>query len=767
MPVDFLTAEQQRQYGRYPGELSAEQLDRFFYLDDTDLRRIRQKRQPVNQLGFAMQLGTVRFLGTFLPDPTKVPSGVIAYVSRQLDITDPTCLRQYRSRAATRHAHTVEICTSYGYHDFNEPPWRFRLTRMLYSRAWVNEERPSLLFDLATAWLAERKVLLPGVTTLMRLVSRVRDRVARRLWKQLAGLPSVDQRGQLDAWLAVPDGTRHSPLDRLRRGPTRLSSTALVTALRRYEEIRAVGIGQLQVSRIPPARLHTLARYAATTWAPTIARMPSARRMATLVAFAHTYETVALDDALDLLDMLITEIATQATRLGKKQRLRTLRDLDQAALTLRDVCVMLFEDSEDDQTLRQRLFARFSKDQVQQALTTVENLARPAEENYEQELVERYHKVRRFLPSLFHSVQFHATPSGRPVLQALHFLQQIEGRRKPDLSDAPRAVISSAWKRLVIDATGQIDRAAYTLCVLERLQDSLRRRDVYVPASSRWGDPRTKLLQGTEWTSKRAQVCRSLGRSTHAAEEIQQLTRYLHDAYQRTASHLASNPDVRIEQVKGRPRLVLTGLDKLEEPPSLVTLRERVAELLPRIDLSELLLEIHTHTGFAQEFTHISEGRARAEELPTSLCAVLVAEACNVGLEPVVQSGHPALTRNRLSWVQQNYFRAETLTRANARLVDHQATIPLAQVWGGGEVASADGLRFVTPVRTLNSGPNPKYFGHGRGITYYNFTSDQLYGLSWHCSAGHFAGFDFYFTRPLGTTDESAPKGNHDGYGWG
>jgi len=70
----------------------------------------------------------------------------------------------------------------------------------------------------------------------------------------------------------------------------------------------------------------------------------------------------------------------------------------------------------------------------------------------------------------------------------------------------------------------------------------------------------------------------------------------------------------------------------------------------------------------------------------------------------------PALTRHRLTWVRQNYIRAETLVRANAKLVNHQATIPLAKKWGGGDVASADGMRFVTPVRTVNAGPNKKYF---------------------------------------------------------
>jgi len=38
-------------------------------------------------------------------------------------------------------------------------------------------------------------------------------------------------------------------------------------------------------------------------------------------------------------------------------------------------------------------------------------------------------------------------------------------------------------------------------------------------------------------------------------------------------------------------------------------------------------------------------------------------------------------------------------------------------------------LRFVVPVRTLNAGPKPRYFGPGRGITYLNFLSDQFSGF--------------------------------------
>jgi hypothetical protein len=70
------------------------------------------------------------------------------------------------------------------------------------------------------------------------------------------------------------------------------------------------------------------------------------------------------------------------------------------------------------------------------------------------------------------------------------------------------------------------------------------------------------------------------------------------------------------------------------------------------------------------------------------------------------------------------------LTAANAKLVSTQNRIALAHVWGGGEVASADGMRFVVPIRTVHAGPNPKYFGQLKGVTWYNLLSDQFTGLN-------------------------------------
>ncbi|TXI31760.1 MAG: Tn3 family transposase [Aquipseudomonas alcaligenes] len=722
MPVGFLTATQRERYGRYPDTLSADELARYFYLDDEDREWIATKRRDSHRLGYALQLTTVRFLGTFLEDPAAVPDAVLQVLSSQLGVADPACVRAYRE-SDQRWRHTREIRARYGYREFADRGVRFRLGRWLCALCWTGTDRPGALFGHAIGWLGGYKVLLPGVTVLERFVAEVRSRMELRLWRRLVRGVTPAQRQCLDDLLKPVEGSRQSWLDQLRKGPVRVSAPALVLALQRIETVRGLGI-KLPGSPVPPGRIAALARFAGTVKVSAVARLPDLRRTATLAAFVHCLEAGAQDDALDVLDQLLRELFSKAEKEDRKVRQRGLKDLDRAASTLAEACRLLLDPDVPDDRLRERVHAVIGRDALAQALQEVYRLVRPPDDVFFNQLEARKATVSRFLPTLLRVIRFDANPTAQALLQALRWLQERPGQ------EPPLAIVGKAWQRHVIQTDGRINATAYTLCALDRLRVALRRRDVFISPSWRYADPRAGLLAGTEWEANRPLVCRSLGLSVQPETTLAALTQELDETYRRVAARLPENDAVRFEVIGDKTELVLRPLEALAEPTSLKALRHAVKARMPRVDLPEILLEIAARTGCMEAFTHLTERTARAADLTTSLCAVLLAEACNTGPEPLVCPDIPSLKRDRLMWVGQNYVRDETLMACNAELVSAQNRISLARVWGGGEVASADGMRFVVPVRTIHAGPNPKYFNRGRGVTWYNLLSDQCTGLN-------------------------------------
>ena len=189
-------------------------------------------------------------------------SGCRATWAAQLGIDDLSALERYWD-SQTRWDHQAEIRRRYRYQPFGQAPTHLPFLRGLFGRAWLADERPTVLCDRATAYLLEHKILLPGVTTLARLVAAVRERAKRRLWKQLAARVDRSTAKRLESLLMVPEGSSQSTLESLRRGPVRASGAGLVDAICRVEQIRELGVADFDLAGLPEAAVRRLARYTA------------------------------------------------------------------------------------------------------------------------------------------------------------------------------------------------------------------------------------------------------------------------------------------------------------------------------------------------------------------------------------------------------------------------------------------------------------------------------------------------------------------------
>lgn len=494
-------------YSRF-GALSRVEMERFFYLDDEDRKLIAGRRRDYNRLGFALQIVTVRQIGMFLADPLDAPLELVDYLAEQLGIEDSSCVKQYTERKKTKLEHAWEIQREYGLSSYAEV--EAELAAWVADQAWVTGDGPKAMLAGAVDWLREHQALLPGPRTLERVVTDGRQAADQRLWSQLTDQLTAGSASSLLALLDVPEGKRRvSELERLRRGVFRTSSKGMLDALERLTDLIGLGGQSLDVSMVPQRRVIALATYGLSSKAPTLRRIePRRNRLAVLVATVKVLSDRATDDVLELLDLLmVTNLLSKAERESRDEKLRRYPRVSRHAGKLSAAVKMLLEMSEVEPNLSVNMLWDLientaTKSELRASVAVIEELVPVDDAELDgqrlEELAGRVATVRVFLPRLMKTVTFGATADGAAVLAAMTTLGEMMSTKSKlpaswlDARQIDHDLIGGGWKRLVYREPRPpqtVDRAAYTLCLLEQFHRHLKYRTIFAPHSTRWRDP--------------------------------------------------------------------------------------------------------------------------------------------------------------------------------------------------------------------------------------------------------------------------------------
>lgn len=293
------------------------------------------------------------------------------------------------------------------------------------------------------------------MTTMTRLVAHMRDQANQQAWQQLTGSLDLTRTRRLLSLLEVNADTGVSALERLRRPPRNPTIDGLVGALQRLVEIKALGGGDVDTTHLPAGRLRRLAGEALGAKAQKVAQRSPARRLAVLAAFAAVVHRSAHDDVIDVLLLVTREMTNRIHRKAEKERLRTLGDLDAAALTLARVAAVLVDPTVTDGDVRSRVLSDTGAEAIQRAIATVRSITTTPAESLWEGLRSRYTPLNRFFPALVAHVDFDATTAGHPVITALAHLRLVE-RGEATIADAPLGIATGTWQPLVCPQRGSL-----------------------------------------------------------------------------------------------------------------------------------------------------------------------------------------------------------------------------------------------------------------------------------------------------------------------
>ncbi|MFB7609931.1 Tn3 family transposase [Streptomyces gardneri] len=679
------------------------------HLSEGDLQRVRRKKSPHTQLGYAVQIVVPRFLGRAQTDMSRIPKDLVEHVGGQLGMADPlVAIRRYGEHGDTVRAHAREIEREDGWTSFGEG--RRRLEQQI--EHWLENAPagPRALRAKMLGWLLEQRIMLPALSTLDALVGKHRTTAEEHVIATLYRKVTPAQIHVIDQLMESLEG-RPSQLSSLRGRIDGDSVSSLERALRRAEDIAGLGFADVDVSDIPERWLAFLAGRAMTA---KVARVKEhTTKHAAALAAIKRLEKSALNDAIDILDRLITgRFINKPKRWAEKELLRAYpKFAANSALVAEAILAVLKSVAEqvdtetgeisdphtDTASTRALLETHADRHALAEAaknlLTHVPARDSDVDEARRTKALEQYPTLRKLVPLLVSRRLFGANPPGRRALTALYDLPRLMEADHVRDGDIDTELLKGSWRRLVLGTPGtepsSINRQAYAMCVVETFHQRLCARDIYVVGSSRWGNPKAALLPRETWARERLSRLAGLGLPEDADTYLARAREELHAVFDRVDSRVPDGAQV----VSPDGRLVLAKA----VAPRTSALSRKMDEMLPRAELPEVILYVLNHIGGTAAFTTATGEPFAYTELEASVAAVMVGLGCNVGLAAVASDrGKKALTLEHLERISHG-FRPETIEACNKLMVEAGNAIPLTR-HNGQQLASVDGIHFTIPA---------------------------------------------------------------------
>ncbi|GEC91045.1 MULTISPECIES: Tn3 family transposase [Paenibacillaceae] len=691
------------------------ELATYYTFSQHDLDIINRHRRDYNRLGFAVQLALLRYPGWSITDMKEIPDFLLDYLAKQLDI-EPGVFSLYARRENTLWDHLKEIREEYRYTTFTTNDYR-RLLKYLFKLALENGNAVHLIRS-ALDEMRRSKIILPAITTIERVVWEARHRAEERIYRLIHLSLTSSQKQKLDKLIEPVIGTGKTKLGWLKETTGQFSPEAFLKVIERLDYIRSLQLN-IDTRSIHPNRLRQLSRLGSRYEPQSFRRFHEAKRYTVLVAYLLDLSQDLVDQAFEIHDKQVLTLQSKGRKQQEEIQKQNGKAVNEKVVHYADLGDALIKARDQGIDPFVMLETVMPWEKFVESVEEAKKLSRPLDYDYLDLLESRFNYLRKYTPTLLNALEFRSTKSAEPLMRALDTIREMNQTGKRKIPEgAPLDFVSNRWQKHVFDEDGTINRHYYEMAALTELRNYVRSGDVSIVGSRQHKDFDEYLVPQDEWKFTQATGTR-LAVSLNVDEYLEERTSSLLHRLQWISENIDALEGVNIE--KGR--LHVHRLEK-DVPEEAKQYSSTLYGMLPRVKLTDLLLEVASWTGFDEQFVHASTNRhPKAEEKPIVLAA-LMAMGTNIGLTKMADAT-PGISYHQMANAAQWRMYDDAMNRAQATLVNFHHRRSLAAYWGDGSTSSSDGMRVQVGVSSLSADPNPHY-GSGKGATIYRFVSDQF-----------------------------------------
>jgi TnpA family transposase len=571
----------------------------------------------------------------------------------------------------------------------------------------------------ATELLRQRQVILPALNVIDRACAEAITIATRRIYKTLIEPLTAAHKQRLDDLLKVKPESGITWLVWLRQSPVKPNSRHMIEQIDRLKTFQKLALPAGIGRDIHQNRLLKMAREGGRMTPQDLAKFETKRRYATLVALALEGTATVTDQLIDLHDRILVKMFSTAKHKHHQEFQDKGKAINDKVRLYSKVGHALLDAKESGSDPFEAIEKVISWEDFTLSITEADQLSQPESFDHLHFVTESFNMLRRYTPEFLNVLQLSAAPAAQRVLDAINVLKGMNARGSRKMpEDAPTTFVKPRWKPLVI-VNGNIDPRFYEICALSELKNSLRSGDIWVNGSRQFRNFDEYLLPSEKFAQIKESNQLPIAIDSNCDEYLKQRLDQLEQQLALVVTLALANelPNAIITDTG----LKITPLETIV-PDGAQRLIDQTSALLPRIKITELLMEVDDWTGFTRHFVHLKDGQPAPDR--TLLLSAILADAINLGLTKMAESS-PGLTYDKLSWLQAWHIRDETYSAGLADLVNAQFHHNFANNWGDGTTSSSDGQRFRASSKAQSTGHvNPKY-GSDPGRTFYTHISDQ------------------------------------------
>lgn len=683
-------------------KLGAEEFNSYFSFSVEDIKLINKHRGNANRIGFAVQLCLVRYPGVSLSDNICLSQYFLEYVGAQLGI--PIIDYQYYGKGKnTLLNHLSEICDFYNYQEYTI--LSFNLLKEILEEAVKENFDELYLIQLAIQELRKKRILLPSLIDIERLVRSIRNDNEKILYLEIYNTLSEGQKEQLEQLLLIEGEGNRSKLAWLKDISGKANKETAIITCHQIQTIREINLSKNKLSFVHENRLGQLARIAERYKTYDFTRFEKSKRYALLVAFLTKYHQVLVDHLLNIHTRILLTIKRSGQNAAKEFQRSTGEKANDLLKHYAEVIEVIRASRNTGEDLFLKLDQLIKWDNLLSEADQAKQLVQPHKFSYMDFIKKKANYIRGYIPQMLETLELESKKTNDSLLIALDEIKLMKKENRRKFTEGISLdFVKKKWETLVVDDKGEIDRSFFELTAATELTEQLRSGEIFENNSVLHKDLNDYLVDPTTMSGSLTIPDTFEDYITNRAEIL--------DKKLKLYSNLSQSFD----------HLSVTKHDK-STPKEAEFYKRELYNLLPEINLADLLIEVNSWTGFMNEFVHEGTGKAPSGKELEVLFATLLAMGLNINLSKMARTTSD-ITFPQLANAKQWRMSTEAFRRAQSILVNMQIQSPLSEIWGDGTKSSSDGLRVQVGVSSVHADVNPHY-GTERGATIYRHTADK------------------------------------------